>query len=531
MPANNYPWQRLWLQQGTTYRKDVNGFATFDQIHWGSEHRQAFTLAQLKDVRCLVLLGEPGMGKTTELKLEADSAKDKDNENSTHQLYFSLNSRSSEEALITSLERKPEFTQWLKNDGPFYLYLDSLDEALLNIRTVLEAVTDWLHDNSDRFHIYPDNAEPEESEEVNIQVSSRKLYLRISCRSAIWHELYKEQLESIFGSKQLQVLELAPLQKKDVALAARENEIDADAFIASVIRAELAAFCADPVALEFLIQAYKSGQLHEEESNRSSIFYQGCLHLCRGVNSTYSGRATLAPEQRLRIASRIAVYTVFSNLPNIFKPSFTSIPLEDDLQIDHLVSNEFTLSSTYKDLITQERLQEVLNTGLFTLGTTESRLTWRHRTYAEYLAAWHLNELGIPIKQAIQLITSPAATGKVQNQLRETALWFTTLNKEAFDILLPTDPLTLLQGYRPFTSCERREFVKHILQLSSSFELLHGYQDYKYLDRLCYDNMASTLQSYFTDNGVNDETRRIALVIAKKCTVAELEEEYNTPLI
>jgi len=60
MLQENYPWQRLWCPPDGRIRRTDEGYL------WepGEFNKDVVTLDSLVDVPCLILLGEPGTGKS-----------------------------------------------------------------------------------------------------------------------------------------------------------------------------------------------------------------------------------------------------------------------------------------------------------------------------------------------------------------------------------------------------------------------------------------------------------------------------------
>ncbi len=524
----NYPWQRRWLIKENSYKYDYQGFVSLKSHSWNDPDQEiGFALSDLAHVQCAVLLGAPGIGKSTELRKEVEL--EVAEEQSTFKVYIPpLNTRSSEDSILKLLTNNAKIKSWLLTTGRLYLYLDGLDEALLNINTIFDVITDWLEENKEAFGI--NNREVQRTIDEEESSDKRSLFLRISCRSAIWRKVYEEKLKSLFGENEFQIYDLAPLQQNDVKIAARAEDIDPDSFVEAISNANLATFASDPVSLKFVITAFKKGSLQQKNYNKPQIFYDGLLQLAEEINPSYKGKEQLSAEQRLRIASRVAVYTIFSNLPDILKPtevSLDSLQKDSDLSPNHLVGDDFKIDGNYKEEITLQNLREVVNTGLFSLGSSNYHLTWKHRTYAEFLAAWHLHCANIPVKQIWQLISSPANPDKISPQLQETVLWLTAFKEELFDKLSRYEPLLLLRSERKFTAENKQYLTKRILSLSSQNELIEDYHDDNYFSKLCHPKLSEQLVPVITGKSQNHITQRIALSMAAACKAENLEDKLS----
>src|SRR5262249_5943123 len=82
---------------------------------------------------CLVLLGEPGIGKSHEMQQQYERAKTQAAETSDAWLRFDLRDFQTDERFCNKVFENPTFRAWRNGTHHLYLYLDSLDEGLLTI--------------------------------------------------------------------------------------------------------------------------------------------------------------------------------------------------------------------------------------------------------------------------------------------------------------------------------------------------------------------------------------------------------------
>ena len=74
MAKHHYPWQRFWVERDSRLQVDEAGFLLDPSATWiESTSTLVADLAQLEDISCVVLLGEPGSGKTTTLNEYRDN--------------------------------------------------------------------------------------------------------------------------------------------------------------------------------------------------------------------------------------------------------------------------------------------------------------------------------------------------------------------------------------------------------------------------------------------------------------------------
>ena len=97
---SKYPWKRFWCPLGTVLRLDGDGFVYDRDAEYGHGANPTLrSLVDWADVPCLVLLGEPGMGKSTELVAEYERVLAAADPSTTDVLTFNLNTYSSDSLL------------------------------------------------------------------------------------------------------------------------------------------------------------------------------------------------------------------------------------------------------------------------------------------------------------------------------------------------------------------------------------------------------------------------------------------------
>ena len=157
MTRHVYDWNRYWVPRDGAFSFDEDGFLlapSTDRAWRRVQRTDAVEFSEIADKRCLVLLGEPGIGKTFALK------------RAKRQTSFLLNlgSYGSEERLINDLFRSDEFRNWAKHGGDFEVFIDSFDECLLRLDNVAAVL----------------------SEQVRRLSTTNGLSLRIASRTAEW---------------------------------------------------------------------------------------------------------------------------------------------------------------------------------------------------------------------------------------------------------------------------------------------------------------------------------------------------------
>src|SRR5581483_7135413 len=121
------------------------------------------TFTELMTIRCLVLLGEPGLGKSRTVSSEYQELVTQIEQTGEQFFPFDLSAYRSEELLVKRLFESKEFGEWIDGSHQLNLFLDGLDECLLRIDTVAALLAAELR-----------------------KCPIDRLLLRIACRSADW---------------------------------------------------------------------------------------------------------------------------------------------------------------------------------------------------------------------------------------------------------------------------------------------------------------------------------------------------------
>jgi hypothetical protein len=333
----------------------------------------------------IVVLGEPGAGKTTEFEHQA--AKEP----------------SSNFLTIRSFLRLPLEDPRLRART---LYLDGLDEMRADgsPHGVLDSVIKRLIDLS-------------------------RPRARLSCRAADWFgELDRSQLMDAAPSSEVIVVELQPLLKEEIEQLVRAAGLQAPAsFLGTVHRQRLDDWLANPQTLELMIDVARKGTL---PSTRTELFERACSIMAREENRAHrqAVRASAGINEMLDAAGFLCALELIAGLGG-----FAADRDESDPDFPPLEDLPFS----------QDELCAAVSSRLFRW--SEGRATPIHRTIAEFLATRTLRDRirkGLPLARVLRLITGQ--DGGTLSDLRGLFAWLITLLPEYAALLAVRDPAALI---------------------------------------------------------------------------------------
>jgi hypothetical protein len=491
--AAAYNWERFWSPRTAIVRFDDEGFLSDPESELGRFlNPELVSFSEILSKRCLILLGEPGSGKTQTMQREARRwrANLKDATHLTD--YIDLRSFSDEGRLVQRLFHSDQFTDWRNGIRHLHIFLDSLDEALLRIHTLAAILIDELK-----------------------QYPTDRLHLRIACRTAVWPALLEQELAPLWPEAEFGIYELAPLRKLDVELAAQVRGLAYDEFLGEIKRAGAVPFAIRPITLDMLFNIYRS--VHSLPNDRWELYERGCALLAEELNENrQAARQTgqLTSNQRLSVASRIAAATALANRYAIWTGADTGDVPTEDVTLAQLVG--YTESANGDEFqIDKNAVQETLDRGLFT-SRGPVRMGWAHQTYAEFLAARYAIDHQLTLAQLKSLLIHPQQS-RVIPQLQEVAAWIAGKRADVFQEIAPVDPAVLLSS----------DVTNNILRASLTAFLLHALDNGQLHDisadfttqyhKLKHPDLGAQLRPYIVDRAKGPIVRRAALMIARAC--------------
>jgi hypothetical protein len=504
MAEQVYDWKRFWCPRSSQINLGDRGYLTDPESEYGKyANPELVGLEAIAEVPCLVLLGEPGIGKSQELiNLKDHTAKNLDSGNEI----LELNLRSCT-SLKEDLLRDEQFIAWKDGTYRLYLFLDSLDEGLLQIQTLATQLVDTFKKSQYR-------------NKLNC------LYLRIACRTAVFPNILEEGLKELWQESNVGIYELAPLRRIDVQASVTAHGLDANTFLNEVNRKSVVPFAIKPITLRFLLNTFqKNNGQFPADRKLVDLYLDGCRSLCEEQNQSRRGSRQIGKldvTQRLIVAARIATVTVFANRFAVWTELDSgNVPREDVLLEELCLVDEIANERRFP--VTKDAIEEVLDTGLFS-SRGSGRIGWAHQTYAEFLAAWYLKQRNLELSQVLNLIIHP--DHRVVPQLKETSAWLASMIPEVFQEVIKTDPDVLLQSdVATASNPDKAILVESLLQAYDEERLAYPpSRSWKY-QHLNHPELATQIQKYIVNENKKDSSRLMAIEIAEDCNLIDIQND------
>ena len=345
------------------------------------------TLSELRSARAYVLLGEPGAGKSTAFK-EEKKKHDGNAVEITARRFIRCNP-----------EDRPE---WRNRT----LFIDGLDEVRAG---------------------GSDPRKPLDSLVWRLEQLGKPRF-RLSCREDAWlgrNDLC--ELSSVAESEEVHLLRLDPLGIEDAhRILAAAGVPDSRFFYWKARERGLRTFLENPLLLDILVRANASGSWPE---GRLATFERACETLARETNREHlDGRdgEPFAVEEVILAAGQLCSILLLCG-----KSGWSRRGPGDE---------EFPRVSEAGNR--QALLKYALDTKLFE-GNAETGRRPRHRQFAEFLAAWHLDhviqERGLPASRVLAWMRG--MDGIVVPDLRGVSLWLSARNREFRRPVIESDPV------------------------------------------------------------------------------------------
>lgn len=498
--TNSFNWKRIWYPADA--RAPLTDGYLSDAKSWRDpETPSGISLSSLRNVPCVVLLGTPGMGKTTEVRRAAAEAETRGQAVTV----VSLSSISTPDELSNSL-REARDAEWQKIDAKGWdIFLDGLDEIPVDLAEIQRAIPQILR-------------------QIGDERTFEKLRFRISCRTAQWPLSLEAELKALWNEEEVAIVQLERLREDDVRAAA-DQYLGAEAakrFLEQVEKYDAEPLASRPVTLNMLLNIFQ--QESEFPLTQQELYRRGLLAFIEEGNALRRKNPQtwrLDTTSKLMVAGRIATALVLSDHSELWAGLYSELPARSLSIADIAGGYEPTLGASFP--VGETELREVLLSSLF-MPRGREHFVFAHKTFAEFLAAHYLTQHALNTDQLFALLCTSEIPDTIPPQLREVAAWLAGINPDFFRKLATSQPDILLVSDVASSSNESKELL--VRQLMSAFEQ-ETITDFDYsirrrYGRLRHPTLANQLNPYIASRTMGVIARRVAIDIAQEANLREL---------
>ncbi|WP_433261601.1 NACHT domain-containing protein [Actinosynnema sp. CS-041913] len=458
----------------------------------------------------LVLLGEPGVGKSSAFRRLVDGLTDitdqADGDKSHAVLWVDggdLVDASFDELIGVHLKglAAPGQPAGELNHPRLTLVIDQLDESPMR---------EWLPGRLGR---------------ALDRIPRGAVRLLIACRTADYPPALTDVLNRHVDDYVL--ADLAPLTRAQAVQLASTVHDDGQALVEAAVAVGAGALASVPLTLELLVRIHnREGRL---TGGPAALFAQGTRLLAEEPDR-YRNSEQFSVDQRLAVAGRIAARLLLSGRRSIWMGSGLDAREETDLVAGSLAGDQERTTSGVFD-VSQAAMKETLGTALFT-AHGQDRLGFRHSSLGAYLAARYVHDRDLPRHQLVSLFLVDAPdrdTAGIPVPLREAATWLVALDPANTEWLAAADAESLV-AHSVIVDSEpiRSLVVARLLDHAGEVELSEtGWVPGRW--QVAHPGLAEqlrpTLESTAPGSEWSEHARvRLAVRLARDAAVAELAD-------
>ena len=447
---------------------------------------------EIRHVPCLILIGEPGMGKSHFVQREEQRLSTYLKNSADESILQNLAGSGSVDEVQRRLFGTETYRGWKTGVHWLALFVDSVDQAGVSAEYVVTAIANELAD-----------------------ADVSRLHLRLVCRDHDWSLTLANTLEHVWRrhldtEASVRVYQLAPLDLNDIRLAADANSNsikDPDQFLRDIETADALALATVPITLEMLLM-----EPEHLTSSRTELYERGLRHLWKRTEGT-AELSHSELEKRFEMASRTAAVMMLSHKHSV------------DVEAADVHESSSTL--TVKDLlldVASEReeclIRAILVTPLFQ-GT--DKRAWAHQSFAEYLAAHCLSNENIPVKEILDMTV--AQDEKFASHLRDTLRWLIEMRTDVLSQVIKRQPmLVLTTDVSHLNEKNFRKLFTTILSLPDPYVYSHETWNLRKF-QASHPSAKSVLLPYLADKERSQYLRRFVLRLMERLDIRDIDDE------
>lgn len=495
------PWTRYWIIARPGDRSATAG----------TNPPVRRTTVELSQTPCVVMLGLPGMGKTTEMMVLARLAR----ELGEYSDFISLGLVPARAELERRLQESPGRKAWA-GGSEWAIHLDGLDEAVIEQGDLIAAL-------DESFRVVLADLTPMPAVEKQDRLD--RLKVRISCRAAEWPDSRSTVLRSLFGDG-VEIVQLEELEPEDAEQAAEQAGISSPDWQDILEKLDNAdALTRRPITLRLLLSIYE--QSGDVPTGQVPLYHRGILALLEEANELRRRNGLvgrLDTGSRLLVAARIAAATTFSGSVSVGISAGSSDP--DSVLVAEIAGGvEAIAGEGFR--VGEPEIVELLRTALF-VPVSDTKFTWVHRTFSEFLAAYYLVERGLSSDQLLEFLGSAQDPDqRIPPQLHEVAAWVASMRGDFFKALLSRQPIILLgSDIAAASDGDRSNLVRQLLDDFDHGRLFdNDWNLRRKYSKLRHPGLRDDLLPYLVDKDHSPIARRVAIRIADECDEKSLADD------
>lgn len=504
------PWNRFWCTPDSTIHLEEGdrGLLTDPESELGKHlNPNVFRLPEIiPTVGPLILWGEPGIGKSTELLNLKHLVEQSQNKETDKLISFHFRDISDLSSFRNRTIENPVWRDWSAGLGHLTLVVDGVDEGLLRIPNFISDLASMLSD-----------------------APLQRLRVILTCRSAEWPIELGNRLVSLWSiPDQKHIFELCPLRYADVAEFAEARLPHPTAFLDQIATKRVTALASRPITLLFLLNEFLNNKGHLPTTHHQ-LYERVTKNLVREIDPqraellraiTKTG-SRASESQRLIAAQRLAAMLLLTGKSGVTRGD---VAFESETSSDLRIEECYDSTSHTPSEATSTALQEAMETALFT-SRGGGRHGFIHQTVAECLGAQHLANL--PLVQLRSLLCARDQRAEhVVPQLAELASWVASYSQPFCDHILNIEPEILLRSDTTRQSTKlRQRLVDAIVSRAIEGRTFDDIGFRRLLSSLRHPNIAEQLRPVITDRSVNPVARRIAISMAGECKISSLSDD------
>jgi hypothetical protein len=502
--STTYPWTRYWATRQGALSLAEMGLLPDPEVFVGTGI-QLWRLEQRREAGLLVLLGQPGMGKSTAITAEVAALQELGIANDR----FELAGYDTGAYLKDELLSSGAVARWRAGEE-CHLFIDGLDRALVQWSVIINVLTSVLRAPA---------------------TDMSRLRLRIACRSADWQDALRNRLVDLWPGTpgdtpnvDDQELELLGLTAADVVAAANHQQIDSEWLLGEIEAKGAAALAATPMTLIMILEAAREeGVL----GSRAALYRRVARRQIEDHDPP--GRSTdddvLDADEAMALAARQAAAILLCDRAAI---SDALEPAGHDAALTELAGGTEPVPGGNGEVPADRRsLRDVQRTALMRI-VGDRRVAFPHHTYAEYLCAVWLASGRLSATQVNDLLVNPHdPQGQLLSHLRDVAGWLAALRPDVFGELLKTQAEVLLRGDLAFLEPEAQAVVVSALLSRAQHEPIPLWEGRVRgnLARLRYPELIEDLRPVIVDSAAEQHSRILAITLAEIQRLVGLDDE------